>query len=72
MPYSSEAQVHAQEREIEFTAKRDPGTNGLRFEHYIVGNTMSTINGGIFIQKGQILPDRIVINIPRKEEEGDV
>jgi hypothetical protein len=54
---------------IELIAKRDKKSTGTKYNRYTFGNTRSAINGGIYVEKGQELPEQIVLMFQKKEIE---
>lgn len=50
---------------MELTAKFDNKCTGEKYNHYIIANRNAPINGGIYIQKGEEIPDQLIITFKK-------
>jgi len=48
---------------LELTLKKDENCLGLKYDHYTFGNVHTAINGGLYVEKGQEVPEQIVLTM---------
>lgn len=55
---------------VELLLQKDEASTGCKYDHYTFGNRRSPINGGIYVEKGQEMPEKIIL-VQRRSEESD-